>query len=190
MKIALYATAASLIATASFAGGLAAPVITEQPVVAMPAPVAISDWTGFYAGLGFGAGEYSSDATAFTDTDLTALGLHAGYQWDFGQFVAGAELDYNELNVDGFNDRDSLLRLRARAGYDMGRVLPYVNLGVARLDSVFAEETGLTYGIGVDFKVTESISMGLEYSRNQFDEFNGAEDLNLDLIQLRASYRF
>lgn len=190
MKIALYATAASLIATASFAGGLAAPVITEQPVVAMPAPVAISDWTGFYAGLGFGAGEYSSDATVFTHTDLTALGLHAGYQWDFGQFVAGAELDYNELNVDGFDDRDSLLRLRARAGYDMGRVLPYVNLGVARLDSVFAEETGLTYGIGVDFKVTESISMGLEYSRNQFDEVIGAEDLNLDLIQLRASYRF
>lgn len=53
-------------------------------------------------------------------------------------------------------------------------------------------ETGVTYGLGADFKVTERISLGAEYSWNQFDIDipDGEVEANYDFLQLRAAFRF
>lgn len=189
MKITAYAAAMSLMAGTAFAGGLVDPVV-EPVIVAPVAPIAVSDWSGFYAGLQFGQGEASysiSDATI----DFDAYGLHAGYLFDFGQFVAGAELDYNELDAD-LGEPADLLRLRGRLGYDLGRFLPYATLGAARMSSGGLSETGVTYGLGADFKVTERISLGAEYSRNRFDveSPDGEAEASFDFLQLRAAFRF
>lgn len=189
MKITAYAAAISLMAGTAFAGGLADPVV--EPVIVEPvAPVAVSDWTGFYAGLQFGQGEVSTAASEAT-LDFDAYGLHAGYLYDFGQFVAGAEIDYNELDA-GFETTADMLRLRGRLGYDLGRFLPYATLGAARMSSGDVAETGVTYGLGADFKVTERISLGAEYSWNQFDIDipDGEVEANYDFLQLRAAFRF
>ena len=57
---------ASLTATASFAGGIAEPIVTVAPAapVVVAAPVVMTnDWSGFYAGaqVGFGDVEFSAN---------------------------------------------------------------------------------------------------------------------------------
>lgn len=195
MKIAAYAAFAALAATTAHAGGYVAPVV-ETPVVTEPVPIEqpVGAWTGFYAGLQYGKGSADLDyAGTSTDSDFDGYGLHAGYQRNFGRFVGGAELDYNALSLDDDGGDADLVRLRARAGYDMGRFLPYATLGAAHIkgDSDLSE-TGLTYGLGADFKVTENFTVGAEYSRNDFTDVSDVDgaDLDTDLVQIRASYHF
>lgn len=198
MKFAFAVAAATMTAGAAVAGGYTPPVVEEVPVVVTPqAPAMTSDWTGFYAGLQYGQG--NGEVTyqgAKPDSDFDAYGLHVGYNRDFGQFVLGGELDYNRIKLDETSDKGDLTRLRARAGYDMGSFMPYVTLGAARVStdvgSYSIKETGMTYGIGGDFKVTDQITMGAEYTRQKWNDvadISGA-DLDADLFQVRASWRF
>ncbi len=199
MKKVGYAALASLIAGGAYAGGYVPPVV-EQPV-AVPPPVTTvsdSDWTGFYAGLqyGKGSGDLGNRGALADFGDYDGYGLHAGYQRDLGRFVLGGELDYNKISPDENYDDGDLTRLRLRAGADMGRFLPYVTLGAAKISVDDFSETGLTYGLGADFKVTERFTVGAEYSRSDFKDVLEDEtgisgrDLDTDLVQLRASYRF
>lgn len=197
MKLILSTVAASVLATTAFAGGYTTPVEPVAPVVVEPV-VAVdpSDWTGFYAGAQYGTGSFELNDTAGLDSDQDAYGLHAGYLHDFGQFVLGGELDYNKLDIDDVDDKGDLTRLRARAGYDMGRFMPYVTLGVAKLSADTGtydiSETDVTYGIGGDFKVTDAVTIGAEYSKQDFSDVDDIDglDLDTDLVQLRAAYHF
>ncbi|MDO5641908.1 MAG: porin family protein [Paracoccus sp. (in: a-proteobacteria)] len=200
MKLAIATVVASMIAGSAIAGGYVAPVEPTQPIIVAPVVDTVSNWTGFYAGLQYGAGELKFKQDGTTDKfDADGWGLHAGYMHDFGQFVLGGELDYNKLGVDDFDNKAELTRLRARAGYDAGRFLPYATLGVAKLSLdgtpngvADISETGVTYGIGADFKVTERFVVGAEYSVQNFDDVADISGLDVDtnLLQLRASYRF
>ena len=116
MKFVSLTVAASLAASASFAGGYVAPVVDTAPVVTPVVPVqAGPDWSGFYAGLQYGQGNAELSDSDF-DSDYDAYGLHAGYLFDFGQVIAGAELDYNKVDLDQNDDDADLWRLRGRAG--------------------------------------------------------------------------
>ncbi|MDO5605121.1 MAG: porin family protein [Paracoccus sp. (in: a-proteobacteria)] len=196
-KFAMTTVAASVIAGSALAGGYVEPVAAPVTVTPIVAPASPSDWSGFYAGLQYGKG--SGDLSLNNETessDFKAYGLHAGYMHDFGNFVLGGELDYNKLDIDNVDDKGDMTRLRARAGYDLGRVLPYVTLGAARISADVSgydiKETAVTYGIGADFKVTERFVVGAEYSKQDFSDVadtNGL-DLDSDMVQLRASFRF
>lgn len=194
MKILAYAAAATLTAGTAFAGGLAAPVITAEPVIATPA----ADWSGFYAGLNYGTGTRSipigSDGpdALVLETDFDGFGIHAGYLRDFGQYVLGAELDYSAITMGDDADTTDVLRLRGIAGYDLGRVLPYASLGLAKVTTPDdLSDTGIVYGIGVDYLVSTRISLGLEYTRMTISEFEDLPiDVETDTLRIRASYRF
>lgn len=194
MKLAAYAALAAVAATsAAHAGGYVAPVV-DAPVVVTPTPEPVSvDWSGFYAGLQYGKGSSElSYAGESADTDVDGYGLHAGYLHDFGSYVLGGEFDYNRLDPEDGDGDAGLYRLRARAGYDMGRFLPYVTLGAAHFKADDFSETGLTYGIGADFKVTDKFTVGAEYSRSDLSDVDDIDglDLDTDLVQVRASYHF
>ena len=198
MKLVFATVAASLVAGTALAGGYTAPVANPEPIVVAAVVVEdTSDWTGFYAGAQYGAGSFElSDDTTSVDEDTKAYGLHGGYLHDFGQFVLGGELDYNKLDIDNVDDKGDLTRLRARAGYDMGRFMPYVTLGVAKLsmdgEGYDISETDVTYGIGGDFKVTDAFTVGAEYTKQDFSDVDDVDglDLDTDSVQLRAAYHF
>ena len=199
MKIALAALGASLIAVSAHAGGYTAPVVEAAPVAVEPVVVDQgSDWNGFYAGAQWGQGSADLEFDGETEsTDFDAYGVHGGYMRDFGKFVLGGELDYNKLDIDNVEDKADLTRLRARAGYDMGRFMPYVTAGAAHLSSDLGDgldlsETAVTYGVGADFKVTEKVTLGAEYTRQDFNDVDNIDglDLDTDMVQVRAAYRF
>ncbi|NNK16673.1 MAG: porin family protein [Sulfitobacter sp.] len=197
MKRFIKATAATLVATtaiggAAYAGSLQDPVV-ETPVIA-PAPVAVSgEWTGFYTGLQLGYADIDGDGGL--EGDDNTYGFHAGYDYDFGDFVLGGELDYDKADIDlnaGAARIDSIARLKLKGGYDLGNTLIYATAGVARADTSVGDETGPFAGLGISYKVTDRYTVGAEILEHRFDDVGGiaGNDLDATTITLRGSLRF
>ncbi len=193
MKPIYPSTAALLALTAApaFAGN-AAPAPVEAPV-AVPAP-AISmggDWTGGYAGLGLG--NLDVDGSGAADGDDFTYGVHGGYDYDFGRFVVGGELelDGTDVNLGGAVDVDSVSRLKLRAGYDLGRTLVYATLGAAEVDTSLGSDTGTVGGIGVAYQINDRFYVGGELLEHRFENIGGS-GVNADAtsLSLRGGVRF
>ena len=86
-------TIAALIATATltapaFAGGPVA--VAEEPVIVPAAEPYVApglDWTGAYVGAQLGYGDVDSNGAGL-DGNGWLGGVHAGYRWDLGNWVA------------------------------------------------------------------------------------------------------
>ncbi|MEO9864303.1 MAG: outer membrane beta-barrel protein [Yoonia sp.] len=177
------------------AGGLAEPVAAAAPApVAVAAPVSYgSDWSGAYGGLSLGYGDVDADGVT-GDFEGTTFGGHIGYNYDMGNVVLGAELE--AVGTDDFvNDATGLeleqvLRAKVRAGYDAGAYLPYVTAGVAQATVNGDEDNGYFYGLGVDYALSDSFTVGGEVLRHEFEDFNGGADITADTVGLRVSYNF
>ncbi|WP_322889211.1 MULTISPECIES: outer membrane protein [unclassified Yoonia] len=178
-RTAMLAAPLALAAGMATAGGLAQPVETVAPTPVAPAPAPVmrgSDWTGFYVGGQLGYGDLTISAQP-EQPDLDGLigGVHAGYMYDLGSIVLGAEADYDltDISANG-QDLDSILRLKARVGYDAGAFLPYVTGGVVRANQSGgesdAEFDGDFYGAGVAYKFSDSILIGGEVLQHKFYE--------------------
>lgn len=107
------------------------------------ATAADRSWTGFYFG---GHGAYFSSDTAYANPTTPTqslegalLGLQAGYNWQIGSIVLGAEADVSFGNLtdrvrDGnflsFNGKiNTMGTVRGRLGYSFGNVMPYLTAG-------------------------------------------------------------
>ncbi|MDN5927625.1 MAG: outer membrane beta-barrel protein [Hyphomicrobiales bacterium] len=172
------------------------------PAIASPA----YDWTGFYVGAALGAGEVVHDLSIFGGAaDLNGIGgegvfgeLNAGYDHDFGNFVAGAMVDGNlsgistDLDIGGGGGS---AHLKADYGFDiLGRVGMKVNpstlayvLGGYSWAHFKAEasgpafggsgsydwnSSGFSVGGGLETAVATNTTLGIEYRYAQF----GSED--------------
>jgi predicted porin len=171
-----------------------------DPIVIVPPPVAPTyDWTGPYVGvqLGMGWASIVESGDPDIDGDGSVAGVHLGYNYDFGNFVAGVELDYNSADIsfdsgDPDDTIDTLSHLKVRAGYDFGRTWLYVAGGSAHAESQGGESgSSAFYGVGVEHLFSERISGGMEYLTHEFDDFySGGINLELDTLQARVSFRF
>lgn len=184
--------ATALLGTATHAGSFEDPIV-EQPVIAPVAIAPVSDWTGFYGGAQIGYADIDGDADL--EGDDAFFGLHAGYDYDFGSFVLGGEIDYDATNVDlndGAAEIDSVARLKLRGGYDLGNTLIYATAGVAQADTSVGDETGQFIGVGVTHRIGDSYSIGAELLEHRFDDIGGTEGADVDAttFTLRGSYRF
>ena len=191
-KLMATSAAALLIAMPVLAGGLQ-PVVSEPVVETAPAPVATygGDWTGGYAGLGFG--NLDVDGTGAADGDDIAYGAHIGYDYDFGQFVLGGEIEYDatDINLGGAATVDSVARLKLRGGYDMGRTMVYLTGGVAEVDTSIGSDTGGFGGIGLAYQVNDRFYVGGEILGHKFENIGGTGvDADATSVSLRGGVRF
>jgi outer membrane immunogenic protein len=196
----LILTTASLFAAPAFAGGLG-DVAPEPAVVAYEAPAPVDaggDWSGAYVGAQLGYGDIDSNGAGL-DGNGAIGGVHAGYLFDYGKFVAGAELNYDATNIDlGTANNatlDSVARLKLIAGFDMGSTLVYGAVGAAYAEATVGgatlKDNGSFAGLGVSYAVSDQWSVGGEYLYHKFDNFDASGvDFDVQTIQAKVSYSF
>jgi outer membrane immunogenic protein len=158
-------------------------------------------WSGFYAGINLGAAFSDDDnddrrnesRSSNGDGDDTMFigGFHVGYNWQKpSNIVLGVEGD-----VDFGDDIDYLATIRGRLGYAMGSTLIYATGGAAFLgvDSDFDDDTltGWVAGGGIEHKLRENVSVGLEGLYYDFDEDdNFGADADFWSVRARLTYHF
>jgi outer membrane immunogenic protein len=184
------AVIAALAVGPAFAAG-PTPVVVE-PVIDDVVYIAPStDWTGFYAGLTGGVGDFSNGSET---SDTSMFGAQVGYLRDMGTFVIGSELAYVKTDYDASDTVTSdSLRLKGIAGYDAGNFLPYGFLGVSRFDIDVDggySDTAAIYGVGAKFAMTESLTLGAEYLVERKDNFDDSFDLDSSELGLRVDFHF
>ncbi|MCU0827338.1 MAG: porin family protein [Tabrizicola sp.] len=190
----------AVVALFALIGGQAAaggPVAVPDDPPVTPATVApSSDWTGFYAGANLGFGDVNDGTNSF---DRDFYGIQAGYLHDFGSVVAGAELAYSagDFNAGGLNLDLESTRLKLIGGYDAGRVLPYLFVGVGdatiSAGALSNSDSTTLYGLGAKLAVgaTGRHVIGLEYLSERKDNFGGSgDDLDNREFALRYDFRF
>lgn len=161
--IALVAGALSLPAAAADLGGYkpAAVPVPEAVPVAPP-----QSWAGWYLGANLGG-------IVDGDGDLTGGG-HLGYNWQSGNFVIGGEGD-----LEFADNPDTYGSIRARAGFAGHRWLLYGTVGLAIDD----DDEGLVAGGGLEYKVADMTSIGVEALNYDLDE-------NFTVIRGRLTWHF
>lgn len=190
----LAATLAIGLASPAFANGYVAP--------AAPAPVAQTDWTGFYAG---GQIDLIMEGSGFggpfqIEVEGHFAGVFAGYRYDMGDVVIGGEIDYllgsgevTVLTIVADADYD-LLRVGGEVGYDNGNMLPYLTAGFARMEidaGAPTESNGYFAGAGLDFSVSESLTLGAELLFHDFRDWSDTtEELQLTTFGVNLAFRF
>ncbi len=168
------------------------PVVTPPPA---PAPV-YPDWTGFYGGVQLGYG--FANTSANTDGDGIVGGVRAGYDYDFGNYVMGVGVDYDFAGIDlnpGPNSIDGIGRLKARAGIDAGPALFYGTGGMALANASVGgnniSDLGYLLGAGIEYRVTEQVSVGTEVLWHDFGAFDNAGfTANATTINANLNFRF
>jgi outer membrane immunogenic protein len=185
------------------------------PAVASPA----YDWTGFYLGASVGAGEVVHDLSILT-FDANGLGgegvlgeLNAGYDYDFGNFVAGVMVDGNlssskwDVGISG----SSLLSIKADYGFDiLGRLGMKVNPSTLAYvlggyswghfkveafggDSIDWSSNGFSVGGGLETAISDHTSLGIEYRYAQFadKDFGGLKiEPSSHTVRVGLKYKF
>jgi outer membrane immunogenic protein len=162
--------------------------------------------------------------SAFGSPSGGLVGGTVGYNYQIGQFVIGAEgtLDWADLSkgrgfVNGSSDNlkvDSVANVLGRLGWAWDRTLFYVAGGYAGADvhaSAFNDafygasfpgssgwQSGYAVGGGIEYAVTNNISVKGEYLFNQLSGktyYGGTPDavktgLNIDTFKLGLNYKF
>jgi outer membrane immunogenic protein len=175
MRIRLTGAAAAMALTATAA--TAAEVYGGPPPYgAAPAPYYTAfSWMGPYVGGNLG---YQWGALSNSGANPSGLsgGGEAGFNWQAGQFVFGAETD---LEFSGASDTFANYKfsnpwfgtVRGRAGYALNNILFYGTLGLAygRGQVTLAGltesnlHTGLAAGVGLEVGLTQNWSAKAEY---------------------------
>lgn len=176
-------------ATAAFAGNpVEAPA---DPVIVQPVTPVVSsqDWSGAYFGTSLGFADYSIGGTS---GDGGSLGGFAGYDYDFGNYVAGGEVQYigNDITIGG-TALNQVTRVKGRLGYDAGNVLLYGTGGYTYADSSAGGGDGYVAGLGMDYQLASGVTLGAEYLYNEYDNFAGSGNkLSGNTIEARLGFRF
>ncbi len=194
---------ATLLSAPALAGGPA--VVPEDPTPLAPEPVAVHDWSGFYAGLSYGSAGGDIQFVPGSSAELgsgTIGGAYLGFLVQRGSLVYGGELAYSDVKnttFDSFEGIDTAFDLKARLGFAANRTLVYGVLGYSRAD-LFVDGgewtlTGMSYGLGAEFALSDRVSLGLEYLTRDLegDEAGGfpvAAEGNLDTLNLRLTFSF
>ena len=177
-----------------------------QPAYAA-APFNGYTWSGAYVGVNLG---YQWGKTTNWGAEPSGImgGGQIGYNWQYGQFVFGAEAD---IQASGAEDTFAAYKfsnpwfgtVRGRAGYAMNNIMPYVTGGLAyggqRVDfGPFTESQthlGWTIGAGVEVGLTPNWSAKAEYLYVRLEDrgyvLTGVQNgFQSNVFRLGVNYRF
>jgi outer membrane immunogenic protein len=157
-------------ATATWAGG----AVRSAEVGYFDRP---SIWRGLYAGLNLGHFETDHD-------DGLVGGVQVGYNWQNQQIIYGLEADLSVANSDTI---DWLGSARGRLGYLLQPGLMVYGTAGIGVVSAFDSEAGFVWGLGVEGRVTESMTARLEYLNFDTDSHHGD---GVDVIRAGLNFKF
>ncbi len=187
------AAASALMAGTAFAGNSQS-ALYETAIA--PAPAYQSpNWTGFYAGgeMGYASVDIGTPFGGL-ESDGVIGGLIAGYDFDLGNLVIGAGLDYDWSDIELIPgvDVDSIWRAKLRGGYKIGNGLLYATTGYTEIEAsaggFTGSEDGYFVGGGYDYLASDNMSLGGEVLYHDYDVTGGS--LEASTFQIRAAYRF
>lgn len=173
-------------------------------------------WTGFYAGVHAGFGLLDTqDTLGFGGENMRTPvgGVHGGFNYQFGNYVFGVEVDVSATDVDEDFDAPTpdvasnwMGTARARIGYAFDQVMFYGTGGFSAARAKASSNVdgssqshvhnGYVLGGGVEFMVSDNWRLGAEYLRHEFGAetyvLNNTFDSegNFDAFRLRVSYTF
>jgi outer membrane immunogenic protein len=214
-----------IVLTAALAAGSTAAIAADlsSPYI-IPSSYSASgfDWSGFYIGVAGGYGTSRFTATSVStgvvnsaDYSGGLLGVTAGANAQFDQFVLGAEGDILWSGMGGsgacsaapaFSCTSSVDwqgTLRARAGFALDSVLLFATGGLAfggvsastngaaapATGSYSGTSVGFTVGGGVELAVTEQVSVKAEYAYTDLGTLRAPAGTlaNTSAVDLRAT---
>lgn len=187
--------------------------LMTMALLALADTAVAQDWSGAYVGVQAANSGYTN--SYFNNGVFDGLpvdgggsmnGVFAGYNHQIGNVVLGGEIAYlsgepaYDLVPVGYFYSD-MLDLKARAGYSLGRVLPYAVVGWSKTEWTngpfgTVDADGVAYGIGAEILVTDRVLVGLEYLQRDLvgDSFVGAPTSNFEgdfsTLAFRIAYSF
>jgi outer membrane immunogenic protein len=205
------AVLASIVAGVGAAG--AADLAVKAPVYKAPPPVILSDWAGFYIGIngGGGWGESKDQFGGSVKTSGGLFGGQAGYNWQYGNVVAGVEVDFDGADIDktvtgvGASQKtkvDELASARARLGYTvLPNLLAYgtagpgwghIEVSQTFFPTVASDQFGWTAGAGLEYKIPgwDHVIARAEYLHYDFARDNLGVKTTVDTVRGGVSYKF
>ncbi|PWG18201.1 outer membrane protein [Salibaculum griseiflavum] len=211
MRFFVFTAFAAVTASTAVAGNMneATPAPAPTPVQATPE---VADFSGAYAGIGYGVAQgeigFNGADDDYEFNDGMVVSAFGGYNFQQGNFVYGGEIAFNSISdlyvPGGFGDDDhieSLIDLRARAGYVVGNAMIYGALGYSFGDYVENPGTSATFrmngpavGVGADYKISENLFIGADYMLRKLDgneiDTDQPAASNVSTINLRVGYSF
>jgi outer membrane immunogenic protein len=216
MRTTLWSSAIGVLA--SFAAGVGAANAADLDVrapVYKAGPFVISDWAGFYLGINGGGGWANNTFDYATPANGTAsgglVGGHAGYNWQYGNAVAGMEVDFDgadlkNTDVYGLQHKtDELASARARLGYVViPSLLAYGTAGAGWGHSEITapgfagdafNQFGWVAGAGLEYKLFGPVIARAEYLHYDFGKttvtnFGDNVKTSVDVVRGGLSYKF
>jgi outer membrane immunogenic protein len=206
MRIKLFAVTALALA-GSCASAQAADMYGRRAPYTVQQPLNNYSWAGPYIGgnVGYQFGDISNNGAEPSGFNG---GIQGGYNWQYGQFVFGAEAD---IQASGASDTFAPWKfsnpwfgtLRGRAGFAMNNILIYGTGGLAfgsvRAEALNLTEThsaaGWTLGVGAEIGITQNWSAKAEYlyvnlNDNQFALTGLPNGYQFSVVRLGVNYRF
>ena len=194
------------------------------PATPIETPVSVYNWSGFYAGANIG-GEFLRDTGSNAgfrrkmNSGSLFGGVQAGYNFQNGPLVYGVEADIgyghpSKTKAFGTNamkiEEGVSGTVRGRVGYAVDRALVYGTGGLAwaNFDTTVTngfvteknDKTRLGYAVGggVEYAVTNNVSVKGEYLYENFGKMNKnfasvgrtGNDLSDHIVRVGMNYKF
>jgi outer membrane immunogenic protein len=180
-----------------------------QPYYPAPAYAPVFNWTGFYIGINGGGGFGSSnwDSTGSRNVSGGVIGGTAGYNYQFGQVVAGIEGDIDWSGINGSTNNSCplgcktsntwLATVRGRLGYAADRFMPYITGGAAfgniqastpGLAQTSSDNSGWTLGAGLEAALAPNWTAKVEYLYVDLGSFNCGLNCGAGLVTDNVSF--
>jgi outer membrane immunogenic protein len=171
LRLLVSTSALALLSSMATAADL--PIMSPPPAPMLSTTPIAYNWSGFYIGAhgGWGFGDGAFD-------DGFVVGGQIGINWQWNNFVLGVEGDGSFVD---FGSVDSVESIRGRAGIAFDRFLAYGTGGAAFADF---DDFGWVAGGGVEYALTDFVSVGVEYLHYEFD------DDSSEVIRGRVNARF